>query len=277
MRHEESKIRTADGLTLYQQMWRGASPKAHVAIVHGLGEHSARYQHVATRFVDAGYDVHSFDLRGHGRSEGERTYIETIEEHTSDVDRFIESARSRADGSPLFLLGHSMGGAISARYLVDGERGFAGAILSAPAVRRAGVLGRPLEAIFLWFANRWPRALKLPKIDGKRVSRHPEIVREYNTDPLVFHEGVPFGTGAALVRSARHVDRNAAQIRLPILLAHGTKDSLVNPDASKRLHGRVGSTDKTLKLFPGLFHEILNEPERDAVMDDMVAWMDARV
>lgn len=276
MRHEESTAQTPDGLNLYQQSWRGA-PKAAVVLVHGYAEYSGRYQHVAQRFVEAGYAVHAFDLRGHGRSEGEpRVYVRSIDEHTRDVERFVASVHEREAGLPVFLLGHSMGGAISARLLLDGDRGLRGAILSAPAVRQAGIFGRPVESLFLFIAGIVPR-WHFPKLDNVKVSRDPEVVQRYDNDPLIYRGGMPLGTAAAVVRSAREVDRRAKSIELPILIAHGTDDGLVNPDASKRLHDRVGSKDKQLKLYEGFYHEILNEPERDQVMQDMLDWLDARV
>ncbi len=265
---------TPDGLRLHQQTWLGDAPKAAIVLVHGLGEHSARYEHVAERFTATGYDIHTYDLRGHGRSEGERTYIEDIKEHTGDLDRFVTAVRSRTANLPLFLLGHSMGGAISARFLIDGDRGLRGAILSAPAVRRAGILGKPLEAIFMFFAQRWPH-FHAPAIKGERVTRDPDMASRYDADPLVDHAGVTIGTFAAIVRGTREIDARSNEILLPVLLAHGTKDKLVKHIASERLHERVGSQDKTLKIYEGLYHEILNEPEREQVMQDMLDWLDA--
>lgn len=276
MRREESSAKTPEGLTLYQQSWRGTDTKAAIVLVHGYAEHSGRYEHVAERFTQAGYSIHTYDLRGHGRSEGERVHVESLEEHTGDVERFVMSVRERENGVPTFLLGHSMGGAISARFLVDGDRGLRGAVLSAPALRRAGILGRPLEALFLFAAKRWPR-MRFPRLDNLKVSRHPEVVERYDSDPLIYREGMPFGTAASVVHAARHVDRESKALTLPMLIAHGTKDALVNPSASKRLHRRARSNDKTLKIYEGLFHEILNEPERDEVMQDMLDWLDARV
>ena len=268
---------TPDGLRLHQQTWLGNAPKAAIVLVHGYAEHSGRYHHVAERFTEAGYDVYAFDLRGHGRSEGKpRVYVLSIEEHTGDLERFLASVRERAGSLPLFLLGHSMGGAISARFLVGDDHGLAGTILSAPAVRRAGIFGRPVEGFFLFIAGLVPR-WHFPKLDDAKVSRDPEVVERYDNDPLIYRDGMPLGTAAAIVRSARYVDKNAGQIELPIFIGHGTDDALVNFIASERLHDRVGSKDKTLKLYRGLYHEILNEPERDQVMQDMIDWLDARV
>ena len=275
MRHQTSMTTTPDGLRLHQQTWLGDAPKAAVVLVHGYAEHSGRYAHVAERFTEAGYDIYAFDLRGHGRSEGQpRVLVLSIDDHTGDLERFLTSVRERTGNLPLFLLGHSMGGAISARFLVDGDHGLKGAILSAPAVRRAGILGRPLEGFFFFFARRWPR-LPFPKIASDRVSRDPEVVEHYDNDPLIYRDGMPFGTAAAVVDSARYVDMHAGQIELPIFIGHGTGDKIVNFIASERLHERIGSQDKTLKLYPGFYHEILNEPEREQVMQDMLDWLDA--
>ena len=277
MRHQTSMTTTPDGLRLHQQTWLGDAPKAAIVLVHGYAEHSGRYEHVAERFTQAGYDVYTFDLRGHGRSEGKpRVYVRSIDEHIGDVERFLTSVRERTGSLPLFLLSHSMGGAISARFLVEGDHGLKGAILSAPAVRRAGLFGRPVEALFLFIAGLVPR-WHFPKLNDAKVSRDPEVVERYNNDLLIYRDGMPLGTAAAIVRSARYVDKNAGKIKLPIFICHGTEDALVNFIASERFHDRVGSQEKTLKLYPGLYHEILNEPERDQVMQDMIDWLDARV
>ncbi len=277
MRHEESTTETPDGLTLYQQSWRGGTTKAAVVLVHGYAEHSGRYEHVAERFTRAGYAVHAFDLRGHGRSQGEpRVLVRSIDEYTGDLERFLTSVREREAGLPVFLLGHSMGGAISARFLLDGDHGLTGAILSAPAVRRAGIFGLPVEGFFLFFAGLLPR-WRFPKLNSDVISRDPDVVRRYDNDPLVYRDGMPIGTAAAIVKSARYVDKHAGRINLPVLISHGTDDGLVNHIASERFYERLGPMDKTLKLYQGLFHEILNEPERDQVMQDMIDWLDAHV
>ena len=277
IRHEEDQFDAADGRRLYEQRWlpEGA-PKAHLAIVHGFAEHSGRYSYTAEALVLRGYAVHALDLRGHGRSDGDRAYVRSMNEYLLDVRSFLARVHGRAGGQPVFLLGHSMGGAIVALALCVEPPDVGGTMLSGAVLPVEGGFGARIQRwIALALGKLMPR-LPTVKLKSSDVSRDPEQVAKYDSDPLNYRGRIRAGLAAAMTRALDRIKRDAPQITMPLLIMHGTADALAQPDGSIAFHERVGSADKTLKLYEGLFHEILNEPERDQVIADIAAWLDAR-
>lgn len=275
MRRQESTSLTDDGVRLFQRSWLLA-PKAAVIIVHGYAEHSGRYEQVATHLAEKGYGIYAFDLRGHGRSEGKRAYVRSVDEHVTDLERFVAHVREQVSGQPLFLLGHSMGGTIVAAYLVSRDVDLDGAILSAAALRSARGLARIPQGL-ISFVGRVAPKLPFAKLSSDKISRDEAVVRAYDNDPLVFRGMMPAGTAAAMIRAMRDIEARPETITLPLLLLHGSADEITKPEGSQELYERAGSTDKTLKLYDGLYHEVLNEPERQRVLDDIVSWLNAHV
>jgi len=260
-----------------QIAWRGWAPvtdaAAVIVISHGFGEHSGRYDHVGERLARDGHAVYALDHHGHGASDGARARI-CFEDAVADLDHLIDLAGARHASRPIFLLGHSMGGAIALRYALAHQERLAGLILSGPLVQvedRAGakLLGRLL--------GRLAPGLPLAKLDPALVSRDPEVVRAYVDDPLVHHQPVPAGTVAEFLRYAATLPDAVAAITLPTLLVYGTADGLCAPEGSVLVGERIGSTDLTVAPYDGLFHEVLNEPERDRVLDEIAGWVGARV
>ncbi len=275
MRHEEDAFDTADGRRLFEQRWLpDGTVRAHIAIVHGYAEHSGRYAYTGEALAQRGYAVHALDLRGHGRSDGDRAYVRSFDEYLVDVRAFLARVDKRADGRPVFLLGHSMGGAIVALLLAIGHPALRGALLSGAAISSEGT-PRIVRAIIGLLGRIAPR-LPLVKLKASDVSRDPAVVEKYDTDPFVYRGRVRAGLAAAMSRAIRRIERDAPSITLPLLIMHGTADALAKPAGSIALHERAGSADKTLKLYDGLAHEILNEPEKDQVIADIVSWLDAR-
>ncbi len=278
MQHDAGTIITDNGLALATRRWspRGR-PRAAVVIVHGIGEHSGRYAHVAAHLMLHDYAVYSFDLRGHGRSEGEpRAYVESFDEYLDDLDRFLAHVRSETDTLPLFLLGHSLGGGIAAYYVIErGADGLAGLILSSAALKIPADLS-PLLQKAAGVLSRYVPKLPLTKIDTSDLSRDPAVVRAYEQDPLVYTGGVRPRVGAELLRTAEHIQAHTDAFTLPLYLFHGTADKITDPDGSRFVYEHAPSNDKTLNVYEGFYHETMNEPERDRVLDDLVAWLDAR-
>jgi alpha-beta hydrolase superfamily lysophospholipase len=241
-----------------------------------MGEHSARYRSLARFFVGCGYSVAALDHNGHGRSAGSPGDVRDFDDYVSDLARCHGIFAEQCPGVPVFLLGHSMGGLVAGCYLLEAQQRFAGAILSGAAIRTAGHPGKMLLLIIRLLALLAPR-LGLKQLDANGVSRDPEVVREYATDPLVYHGRL----GARLLREfftgVGRLERQAASLTLPLLILHGNEDSMVLPEGSRALYTRASARDKTLKIYPGLFHEIFNEPEREAVLRDVVNWIDARL
>lgn len=278
LKHQESWVETSDGVRLYAQWWKpSGAPKAIVCLVHGGCEHSGRYAHLANLLASSGYLVGAIDLRGHGRSPGRRVFIRRFDEYLTDVRSLLSQAAREAPGKPVFLLGHSLGGLIATLFVIAERPAIAGLVLSGaflefgqgiskPAIKLARIMGRLLPTLTITKA-----------LDTTAVSRNPDVVNAYAKDPLVHHGGIPLGTGAAVIKAVTEVDARMAEVRVPLLIFHGTSDRLAAVDGSKRLYSRASSADKTLRLCEGLFHEVFNEPERETLLDELVKWLDGRM
>ena len=269
-------LKTHDGLTLFTQRWEPeGAPKAAVALVHGYAEHSDRYAHVAAFLTERGYAVHSYDQRGYGRSEGRRAYVDTFDQYVVDLHSFMQAVRERAPGQPVFLLGHSMGGAVCATYCVDHGARPKGLALSSAALKVSADLA-PLLQRSAQLAGRLAPTLPTIRLPRGLISRDAAVVARAEADPLCYHGRLPARTGAELLRASRHLYENLERLTLPLLLFHGTADGLTDPDGSRATYRRARSADKSLKLYDGLLHETLNEPEQGQVLADLAAWFDAR-
>lgn len=278
-RYEEGKFQTNDGLTLFEQSWQPAKePKAVIVIIHGYAEHSSRYNHVADYLVNHGWAVETFDLRGHGKSEGKggKTYINSFDEFLSDVDLFLNRVKERHQDKKIFFLGHSMGGLISSLYVVTRNPELRGLILSSPVLKISDDISPMLVKISTIIGKILP---KLPtiKLDSSTVSRDPEIVKKYNTDPLNYRGSIPARAGAEINRATKLIQGQMEKIKLPLLILHGTADRLADPEGSKQLYERAQSTDKTLKLYEEFYHEVMNEPEKERILADIVEWLEVHV
>jgi acylglycerol lipase len=274
MTHVDGRFSGAGGVDLFWQAWTPADPRAVVVIAHGAGEHSGRYEHVARRLVDAGYAVYALDHRGHGRSAGRRALVDRMDQAIADVRTLVGRAASENPGRPLFLLGHSMGGTISIAFAARHQDELAGLALSGPvAVLEAA--SPALRVVASVLSTLTPN-LGVFGVDPSLVSRDPEVVRAYREDPLVFHGKLPARTVAELAAAVGRFPAEVPQIRLPLLVMHGTKDALAPVAGATMVHERAASTDKTLRLYEGLYHEILNEPERQTVLGDLLSWLDDR-
>ena len=262
---------------LYRQSWlpEGES-RAAVVLVHGLGEHSGRYEYLAAHCSARGFAVHALDHYGHGKSDGLAGHVERFSVYLDGVRELVGRVRDEHPGIPLFLLGHSMGGLIAAAFLREAQSEFRGAVLSGPALKSDAAP----PAIVLWI-NRllsW-LAPTLPMIglDPAGVSRDAKVVRAYVGDPLVHHGKVRARLIAEMMAAMNKTLAQAPDINLPILIMHGEDDVLTSPDGSREFFAHAGSADKTLKIYPGLYHEIFNEPEKDVVLTEMTDWLEAHL
>jgi len=276
VRHEAGWFDGPDGLRLFEQRWLPAAAlRASVVLVHGYAEHSSRYDHVGRWLVERGYAVHAFDLRGHGKSEGERVLVRSFAQHLDDLDAFVARARERTPGVPLFVLGHSMGGTIVALRGVTRRADADGVMLSGAVLTMRGRRTRLMTAVLALVGRIFP-SLPLRKLDAGTVSRDPAVVAAYDADPLVFRGKMPAGTLSAMVRAVRAIEKRMEEAQGPLLIMHGTEDLLADPEGSRELYRRAPSGDKTLEMYEGLYHEILNEPEQGQVLADIARWLDAR-
>ena len=277
MPHHEDRFETPDGLRLHERCWLPAGdPVAVVIVVHGLTEHSGRYAGLAGALNGHGYAVYAADLRGHGRSEGSPTFIRAFDEHLADLELLVDRVRSRQPGKPLFLLGHSMGGAIVALWAITRQPEVGGLVLSAPPVRVSGNIFPILRHLAGIFSRLAPR-LRITRLGSGMLSRDPEVVAQFQGDPLVFHGRFPVRTGAEILRAGQRIEAHMEDLHCPLLLLHGSGDVVTDPAGSEDLFTRARSHDKTLKLYPGLYHDLLHEPEKEEVTADIVEWLDARL
>lgn len=271
-----SSFAGAGGVEIFRRAWLpSGSPSAVVAIAHGAGEHSGRYAHVADRFTRQGYAVYAIDHRGHGRSQGPRALIDRMDNAVADLHRLIEFAAGRHPGVPLFLLGHSMGGTVAVSYALTHQDRLSGLILSGPlaAIDPVPAPARLAATTLSRIAPRTPAI----RVDSSRVSRDPAVVENYRRDPLVHHGKLPVRTVAELAAAIEAFPHRVATIDVPTLILYGSEDGLCPPRGSEMLAQRIGSTEITARCYAGLYHEILNEPEREQVLDDICSWLAARV
>lgn len=271
----EGWLTAPDGTRLFERRWLPeASPRAAVALIHGYAEHCGRYEHVGTRLAARGYAVHAIDLRGHGRSDGPRALVRSFAEYLLDTRTLLDSVRSAHPGATVMLLGHSMGGTIVALAAVTDRPDVGGILLSGGSLTLGG-MGWLRRNVTLTLGRLLPR-LPVVRLAAADISRDPAVVDLYAADPLVYHGRIKAGLLAAMLRALARIEEQAHVIDRPLLAMHGTEDRLTSPDGSRRLVERASASDKTLRLYDGLHHEIFNEPEQDQVLDDVLAWLDAR-
>ena len=271
---------TFDGVGGVEVFWRcwlpegGGGPAAVVVIAHGISEHSGRYGHVAAELTAAGHAVYALDHRGHGRT-GSGAYLDRLDNAVADLRTFVGLAAERHPGAPLFLLGHSMGGCMA-----DGLRDPpSGHPDRADPFRPALDLGAatPFELAMARLLSALAPRLGVVAIDAAGVSTDPEVVENYEADPLNHHGKLPARSAAEMSTAIGRLEAEAPRITVPLLVLHGEGDELVSSRAAEWIHGLAGSADKKLVLYPGMAHEILNEPEREKVIVDILAWLAAHL
>jgi len=277
MKHTEAYLRGSRGRQIYFQTWApDQAPKGLIFLVHGAGEHSARYHHVASFFTESGYAMAALDHNGHGKSEGVPGHVVAFDDYLEDLRLLQDAVASTYQGVPNFLLGHSLGGLITTKYLLRHQGDFCGAILSGPAIKTE--LEPPaVQMLLINVLSVLLPKLGILQLDAAGVSRDPAVVRDYVEDPLVHHGKMSVRKLRELFRAMTEVQLRAGEIQLPMLVMHGEQDAMASPAGSKLLDEALGSQDKTLVLYPELYHEILNEPEQQQVMNTMLQWYNERL
>jgi alpha-beta hydrolase superfamily lysophospholipase len=274
-------VRTADGVELALYRWPCAAPmRATVALLHGLAEHAGRYAPLAQRLGAAGIELVSIDLRGHGRSPGERTWVARFDAYLDDARALLDAATR--PGVPLFLMGHSMGGTIATLFAIERldafvskARPLAGLVLSSPALAPGKDVPRWMLAASRLVSRLWPRYPAM-KIEPVLLSRDPLVVQANRADPLVHHAAVPARTGAEILGAMARIEQGRGALRMPVLVYHGTADKLTEPEGSRAFVAHVGSPDRTLTLYEGAYHETMNDLDRECVIDALTQWVLAR-
>ena len=269
-------FRTAQGPTLFTRTYLpDGAARAAVIIAHGYAEHSGRYEELAYRLVREGYAVYALDHRGHGQSGGKRASIRVFREYVDDLVRFIDRVRETRPQPPRFLFGHSMGGLVALQLVLEHPEKVEGLAVSGALLQNAVSVPRLLESAAGVVSAALPD-LPVQELHAEDVSRDPAVVQAYRDDPLIYHGKVRARLGFEMLRTGPYVLGRAHNIELPVLIQHGTADKLASVAGVEALFDAVGSADKTLELYEGAYHEILNDPGKEEVIDDLVAWLNAR-
>lgn len=267
----------AAGVRIVYDVWTPeGTPRGVVVLCHGYAEHARRYDHVAQRFGDAGLITYALDLRGHGRSGGKRVWLKRLSDYTDDFGTLVDIAASDHPDLNRVVLGHSMGGGVVFAYGAEHPKDYTAMVLSGPAVAAQLEVGKPVAAVGKVLGRVLPGA-PVMNLDADAVSRDPEVVEKYTSDPLVYHGRFPAGISRALLLVGENEPRLAAKLTAPLLIVHGEKDRLIGVEGSRILAENAACAEVALKVYPGLFHEVFNEPEKDLVLDDVTAWIETHL
>jgi acylglycerol lipase len=277
MKHIEGTFKGVRNANIYYQGWLpDENVKAVLFLVHGLGEYCGRYTNHVNHFVPLDYAIYGLDHLGHGKSDGEREVIERFADYTEPLTLYYKMVNGWQPGKPVFILGHSMGGLITCHYLLDRQADFKGAIISAPAIKVSENTSCMTITMGKILSHVAPKAGVLA-LDATGVSRDPKVVKAYVNDPLVFHGKTPARLAAEMLKAMMRVTTEIDKITLPFIVVQGGADKLVDPGGSQLLYDKAGSKDKTLRVYPGLYHEVHNEPEHATMFKDVETWLAAHV
>jgi alpha-beta hydrolase superfamily lysophospholipase len=276
MKRTSGTLKTSDGLDLYTEAWLpDGEPKAIVLIVHGLAEHIGRYVHVAGAFVQQGYAAYGIDHRGHGKSPGLRAYFENFDQPVEDLKRYFDAVQADQPGKKIFLYGHSLGSLLALEFTLRYQNQITGLVVSGSTLGVETMQPAPLLVVSAAL-NRLVPTLGTVYLDSRALSHDPAVVTAYDADPLVYRGNVRVRMGYYIVDASRKARVRLGELKLPMLILHGSADQICPVVGSQMVYDGAGSTDKTLKIYPELFHEIHNEPRKETVLADMVNWLDAR-
>ncbi len=267
-------MKTTDNLNLFTKNYLIESAKANILIVHGLHEHCLRYQHVAAELNKIGLNVYTFDLRGHGQSEGPRVNVKSVDEYRNDLEIIYGQIPKNI---PFFILGHSMGGLIVADFVLAKKRPeIKGVVLSGAALEIgediSPILIKMASLIGTWFPN-----LPTQKLNAEYISRDKAEVEKYMNDPLNYIGGMKAGLGLAVLNRIREIQPKFKELEYPILIMHGAADKITNPKGSQMLYNEATSKNKTLKYWDGALHEIFNETNKNEVIEYTKNWLEKQL
>jgi len=274
MQHSEFNWTTPDNVKLYGQEWKPeGKQKAAIAMVHGLGEHSGRYEHVAEAFTQAGFSLTAFDLRGHGKSEGVRGHAPSYAAIMEDITHNIELAKEHFPGMPVFIYGHSLGGNLTLYYCLTQKPQLKGAIVTSPGLATAAPVPPVKLALGKLMYNLMPALQMDNGLLRSGLSRDPEVEKKYSADPLV-HPKISARLALDLINNGKYIVDHASEFPIPLLLMQGAGDYIVNPPMTKKFANSAPLAKITFKEWDGFYHELHNEPEKAQVLKTMTDWLD---
>jgi len=276
----QGRVRTSDQLDLAWRCWAPETPRGVVIIVHGLAEHGGRYHDTAGILSTNGWAIYACDLRAHGLSADPpgagRVHVDRFPDYFRDVEAMAQLARNRHPGLPVFVLGHSMGGLIAISYALEKPETLAGVIISSPALGTHPQFQPPffLKILVGILSRLAPRLLVDSNLDTHAICRDPEVVKAYIDDPLVSHK-VSTRWYSEITKAMKQAFSNAGSLRIPMLLMQSGSDRLVDPAAPARWARAAPSGLVELVIWEGLYHEMLNEPEKDQVREKLLDWLNS--
>lgn len=277
MNHRSGKVSTPDQFELFWQFWMPETPKAIVYLLHGLADHSGRFAHVAEQFGQHQIATYAIDLRGHGHSSGTSAYVKSIDEYLIDTTTGFEHMQSmNIQKLPLFIYGHSMGSLVAIKCMLNKQDRFQGLITSATLVKANTDLSPILVKLSGVIAALLPK-IKTVKLDLTQLSSDQSVGRAAADDPLYNTDGIRAGTGKAVLDATANIQHNLKHLKLPVLIMHGEEDKITLPESSQLLYNQVVSEDKEIHIIPDARHEIVNEVNKEDVLNKMVTWMLERV
>lgn len=275
MQHTTGQLISSDGLKIHTEAWLpDGQPKATILFLHGIAEHIGRYQHVAAHLVGAGYAFYGLDHRAHGQSDGQpRSYIPDFNPAIADAKQYLEQIKAENPGQKIFVYGHSMGSFLATKFVLTYQDELAGFISSGSPLLLDTIVPKMMVTIGN-ILNTIVPTLPLIDLDLNGISRDPTVVAAYNADPLVNAGKVRVRMAVGYNQAIGPLRDKLANIRLPLLVMHGGDDSIAPKSGSELLYNQAGSSDKTLKIYEGLYHEIHNEPEKETMLADLTTWLD---
>ncbi|MCB0663820.1 MAG: lysophospholipase [Saprospiraceae bacterium] len=270
-------LKSFDGLDLVGKSWPVQSPKAAVLILHGMGEHVLRFDHVAAFFNMNQIAAIGFDHRGHGQSGGKRGHMPALEAIFKDIDMGLAEAAKQFPGSPIFIYGHSLGGNLALSYTLNRKPAIRGTIASAPWIQLAFSPPALKVKIGIFLAKLFPGVLQNNELDVNFLSRDTEVVEKYVADPLV-HDRISLSMATGMLQQGDYLHNWKGKFPVPLLLLHGTADQITSANATEAFYQRNRQeNDMQLKLYRDFYHEIHNEPQRSTEFHDILNWIEAHI
>jgi len=271
----ESSFEGVGGLKIATRSWKPeGAPRGIMILVHGFNAHSGYMVWPGKQFAADGFASYALDLRGRGKSEGEQFYVENLSDYLGDVDKLVNTARSENPGLPVYVLGHSAGGVIASSYVYEHQDEIAGLVCESFAFD----VGLPhLVQLALEGAGKLAPHAHVFSLKNADFSRDPAAVERMNNDPLIAHESQPASTARVMLLAAEALKEHMPSFTVPVLIIHGTADKATRPAGSQYFYDNAASTDKTLKLYEGHYHDLLADIDKEKVMGDILAWLNERV
>ncbi|MBN1797416.1 MAG: lysophospholipase [Spirochaetales bacterium] len=273
---EQNYLTASDGYSLFYRRSIPKHTQAHIIMIHGYGEHTGRYQHVMQHLADKGFACFAPDLRGHGNSAKRLGYIKSIDRIIQDIYELKEFIKRDNSARTIFLFGHSMGALLALNYLIVHPNEIRGAALIAPMIIIPDYISPLLKTLTGLISALFP-ILPIQDFDTAKTTRDPEIIAAADKDPLCYHGKIRARTGAEMMKSMEYVNAHLDSVTTPVLIMQGSEDKILPPESSGKVYRMVSSQDKTLKIFAGLYHELFNEPEKEAVFKYITDWIESKL